>query len=96
MLRPLTAWLVARQQFRKGEVPPNLMASVIAPMFAMGICTYQLGIFAIFGGFAAGLLFHRFDAFVNAWHRQVGRFVLGFFPAGILHLHRPAAPISSG
>lgn len=79
VLRPLTGWLIARYRLRDSEVPPNLMATTIAVMFAMAICTYQLGIFAIFGGFAAGLLFHRFDAFVSAWHRQVGRFVMVFF-----------------
>ena len=34
---------------------------------------------SIFGGFAAGLLFHRHTDFVAAWHRQVGRFVMVFF-----------------
>jgi Kef-type K+ transport system membrane component KefB len=38
-----------------------------------------LGIFAIFGGFAGGVLFHRNKAFVEAWRSQVGRFVLVFF-----------------
>ena len=55
------------------------MAAVICLMFATGICTYRLGIFAIFGGFAAGLLFHQYPGFVSAWHRQVGQFVLVFF-----------------
>jgi Kef-type K+ transport system membrane component KefB len=45
----------------------------------MGICTYFLGIFTIFGGFLCGLLFHHDKAFVEAWRRQVGRFVLVFF-----------------
>jgi len=79
VLRPVAGWLIARHRLREGEMPPNLVASIITLMFAMAICTYQLGIFAIFGGFAAGLLFHRFEAFVAAWHRQVGRFVLVFF-----------------
>jgi Kef-type K+ transport system membrane component KefB len=79
VLRPLVDWLTTRQPVRDGEMPANLMAVVIALMFAMAICTYKLGIFAIFGGFAAGLLFHRHDAFVNAWRRQVGRFVMVFF-----------------
>ncbi len=43
------------------------------------MCTYKLGVFAIFGGFAAGLLFHRHEAFVAAWRRQVGQLVLVFF-----------------
>jgi Kef-type K+ transport system membrane component KefB len=79
VLRPLVDRLVAGHPLRDGDLPPNLMAAVICLMFAMGICTYKLGIFAIFGGFAAGLLFHRHEAFVNAWRRQVGRFVMVFF-----------------
>jgi K+:H+ antiporter len=79
VLRPLVDWLVGKSSLRSGEVPANLMATVIALMFAMAICTYKLGIFAIFGGFAAGLLFHHHEPFVNAWRRQVGRFVMVFF-----------------
>jgi Kef-type K+ transport system membrane component KefB len=78
-LRPLANWLIARNSLREGDLRPNLMAAVIVLVFTMAICTYKLGIFAIFGGFAAGLLFHRHEAFVNAWRRQVGRFVMVFF-----------------
>jgi len=49
------------------------------PDFRSGACTYQLGIFSIFGGFAGGVLFHRHREFVDAWRRQVGRLVLVFF-----------------
>jgi Kef-type K+ transport system membrane component KefB len=77
--RPLINRVLARGLQEDGKLPPNLMAGVICFMFAAGICTYRLGIFAIFGGFAAGLLFHRHAAFVAAWHRQVGAFVLVFF-----------------
>jgi Kef-type K+ transport system membrane component KefB len=79
LLRPLAGRLVARFPANAGELNPNLMAVVICLIFAMGICTYQLGIFAIFGGFAAGVLFHRHTEFVEAWRRQVGHFVLVFF-----------------
>ncbi len=78
-LRPLVNWLLHHDPPRGGELSANLMAIVLTLMFAMAICTYQLGIFAIFGGFAAGLLFHRHAEFVAAWHRQVGRLVLVFF-----------------
>ena len=44
---------------RGGEVQPNLMAAVICLTFACAMATFKLGVFAIFGGFAAGLLFHR-------------------------------------
>jgi Kef-type K+ transport system membrane component KefB len=55
------------------------MTVVVCLVFAMGICTYRLGIFAIFGGFLAGLLFHRNQAFVEGWRNQVGKFVMVFF-----------------
>jgi Kef-type K+ transport system membrane component KefB len=55
------------------------MAAVLGLMFLFGIATNALGIFTIFGGFAAGLLFHRHQAFVLAWRTQVGQFVLVFF-----------------
>lgn len=77
--RPLISRLLKTYPLRDGEVSPNLMAVVICLMFVAGICTYRLGIFAIFGGFAAGVLFHRYPDFLHAWHRQVGRFVLVFF-----------------
>src|SRR5580658_6976535 len=51
VLRPLVNLLLARMPVEKGQVPPNLMTLVICIVFAMGICTYQLAIFAIFGGF---------------------------------------------
>jgi Kef-type K+ transport system membrane component KefB len=55
------------------------MAAVLCLAFSLGITTYLIGIFAIFGGFAAGLLFHRHVSFVEAWRNQVGQFVLIFF-----------------
>lgn len=60
-------------------VPPNLMTAIISLTFVMGICTYKLGIFTIFGGFLTGLLFHHDRRFVAAWRAQVGKFVLVFF-----------------
>ncbi len=77
--RPLVRQLLRAMPPREGAVPVNLMALVICLMFLCALCTYQLGIFAIFGGFAAGLLFHHHPDFAGAWRRQVGRFVLVFF-----------------
>ena len=77
--RPLADRLIKAMPPREGELPSNLIAVVLCVIFAAGICTYKLGIFTIFGGFAAGLLFHRHTAFVEAWRRQVGQFVLVFF-----------------
>lgn len=79
VLRPAVDWLMKRFPIVEGQVPPTLMAIVIALTFGLGIVTYKLNIFAIFGGFAAGLLFHRHEDFVVAWRQQVGQFVLVFF-----------------
>ncbi|HVW73263.1 MAG TPA: cation:proton antiporter [Rhizomicrobium sp.] len=78
-LRPLVHRILAIMPARDGELAPNLMTGVVCLVFVMGICTYALGIFTIFGGFLCGLLFHHDKAFVDAWRRQVGRFVLVFF-----------------
>jgi Kef-type K+ transport system membrane component KefB len=79
VLAPLVEALLRRYPIEEGRVPASLMAIALCLMFGLGVVTYQIGIFAIFGGFAAGLLFHRHAAFVEAWHTQVGRFVLVFF-----------------
>jgi Kef-type K+ transport system membrane component KefB len=79
VLRPLVKRLLAAMPIVNGELPPNLMTLVVCLAFAAGICTYELGIFAIFGGFLAGLLFHRDQRFVEAWRNQVGKFVMVFF-----------------
>src|SRR5579859_120133 len=79
VLRPLVNTLLRHLPIRGEEVPANLMAIVLCLIFALAIWTFELGIFAIFGGFAAGLLFHRHLGFVTAWRRQVGQFVLVFF-----------------
>ena len=77
--RPAVAWLMRKLPVAGGRIPPNLMAIALTVLFALGIATYLLGIFAIFGGFAAGLLFHRHRDFVEAWRNQIGQFVLVFF-----------------
>jgi Kef-type K+ transport system membrane component KefB len=79
VLRPLVKRLLAAVPIVNGQLPPNLMTVVICLVFGAGICTYKLGIFAIFGGFLAGLLFHRDRRFVEAWRNQVGKFVMVFF-----------------
>jgi Kef-type K+ transport system membrane component KefB len=76
---PLVNWLLQKFPVSDGRISSNLMAATIALLFALGICTYLMGIFSIFGGFAAGLLFHREHEFVEAWRRQIGHFVLVFF-----------------
>jgi Kef-type K+ transport system membrane component KefB len=79
VLRPGVAKLLSAFPIVNGEMNLNFMAIIICLMFMLGLCTYKLGIFAIFGGFSGGLLFHRDKTFVEAWRRQVGSFVLVFF-----------------
>jgi Kef-type K+ transport system membrane component KefB len=79
VLRPIVRRLLQKFTVANNEVPPTLMAVMLAFSFALGICTFKLGIFSIFGGFVAGLLVHHDRAFVAAWQRQVGGFVLVFF-----------------
>ncbi len=78
-LRPAAAALLRKFPLENGEVPPTLMAILLIAVFCMAMCTYRLGIFSIFGGFAAGLLVHHDTEFAAAWRRQVGAFVLVFF-----------------
>lgn len=77
--RPLAAWLVRRFPTHNHQLSPALIAIVIGLMFLAGVATQKLGIFTIFGGFLVGLLFHPHIAFVEAWRRTVGQFVLVFF-----------------
>jgi Kef-type K+ transport system membrane component KefB len=79
VLRPMIDWLLAKFPVEEGHLPPNLMTVIVCLIFMMGICTYFLGIFTIFGGFLTGLLFHHNKKFVDAWRAQIGKFVLVFF-----------------
>lgn len=79
VVRRLVSWLLARMPPQEGRIPLNLMTFIICMIFLAGICTYKLGIFTIFGGFLAGLLFHHDRKFVEAWRTQVGQFVIVFF-----------------
>jgi Kef-type K+ transport system membrane component KefB len=79
VLRPLVDRLMRTFPAHDETIAPSLMALVLCLIFALGITTNAIGIFTIFGGFAAGLLFHRHTEFVEAWRRQAGQFVLVFF-----------------
>jgi len=80
-VRPLLVRFVRAQSARApaGALPPTLMGVIIAAIFLAGMTTYQLGIFAIFGGFMLGVLLHHELAFVKVWNDKVGSFVSVFF-----------------
>ncbi|HYP62481.1 MAG TPA: cation:proton antiporter [Acidocella sp.] len=79
LLRPAAERLLKSFPINNGEVPPTLMSILLIAVFFLGMCTEKLGVFSIFGGFIGGLLVHHDTAFVAAWRRQVGGFVLIFF-----------------
>jgi Kef-type K+ transport system membrane component KefB len=79
VLRPAANRLLKSFPVIDDEVPPSLVSIIIIAVFILAMCTYKLGIFSIFGGFAGGLLVHHDQKFANAWRRQVGGFVLVFF-----------------
>lgn len=62
-----------------GGLPPNLLAGMLAAIFVAAMATYELGIFAIFGGFMLGVILFDEPRFVAAWRERVGEFVMVFF-----------------
>jgi transporter, CPA2 family (2.A.37) len=78
-LRPLARRLIRHLQQGGDDLPPNLLGSVLALVFVSAMATYQLGIFAIFGGFIMGVILHDEARFVRAWRAQISPFVLVFF-----------------
>ncbi len=60
-------------------LPGDVIAVVLIAALGAGALTEVLGIYAVFGGFIAGVLLHDHQRFVAAWRRQVGGFVEVFF-----------------
>jgi len=79
IVRPLMKRLLHRFDARSGTLNNNLLGLVLAAIFLSAMTTYQLGIFAIFGGFMMGVLLHDEHAFVSTWRKRIGPFVLVFF-----------------
>lgn len=71
LVRPLLKRVVHAYQLRNAhdELPGNLLGILIAAIFVAAMATYQLGIFAIFGGFMLGVLLHDERRLVWAWDR---------------------------
>ena len=78
-VRPLMKRILHRCDARSGVLTHNLLGIVLAAIFLSAMTTYQLGIFAIFGGFMMGVLLHDEHAFVNTWRKRISPFVLVFF-----------------
>lgn len=79
LLRPALYRILGRARLDERGLPGDLMAVVLLAALCAGALTEALGIYAVFGGFIAGVLLHDHGRFVAAWRRQVGGFVEVFF-----------------
>ncbi len=79
MVRPALKRVVQHFGIQNKVIPPTLLGILLAVIFLGGITTYQLGIFAIFGGFMMGVVLHDEVDLVAAWKERIGAFVTVFF-----------------
>jgi len=63
----------------RGKLTHNLLGILLAGIFISAITTYQIGIFAIFGGFMMGVILYDEHELIAAWKERVGHFVMIFF-----------------
>ena len=78
-VRPLMKLILHRCDARSGVLTNNLLGMVLAAIFLSAMTTYQIGIFAIFGGFTMGVLLHDEYTFVKTWRERISPFVMVFF-----------------
>jgi len=57
----------------------NLMGGILVMIFLSAMVTFQLCIFAVFGGFLMGVILFDEPELVNAWKQGIGHFVMVFF-----------------
>ncbi len=87
-VRPLMKRIIRRSQAGavpvgekagRGKLTHNLLGILLAAIFISAMTTYQIGIFAIFGGFMMGVILHDEHELVDAWKERIGHFVMVFF-----------------
>ncbi len=79
IVRPLLKRAIARSQPREEGMSANLLGGLLAVIFIAAMTTYQIGIFAIFGGFMMGVILYDEHELVAAWRGRIGDFVTVFF-----------------
>jgi Kef-type K+ transport system membrane component KefB len=88
VMRPLMKRVIHASQARpvpvgekagRGKLTHNLLGILLAAIFVSAMTTYQLGIFAIFGGFMMGVILHDEHELIEAWKERIGHFVMVFF-----------------
>jgi Kef-type K+ transport system membrane component KefB len=79
LVRPLLKRVVRASAPREGRMSSNLTGFMLVVIFVSAMLTFQLGIFAIFGGFMMGVILYDEGEFVRAWRERIGDFVQVFF-----------------
>ncbi len=79
LARPLLKRAIRRGNPRDGTLTGNLLGGLLVVIFLAAMTTYEIGIFAIFGGFMMGVILFDEHALVAAWRERVGGFVTVFF-----------------
>ena len=78
-MRPLLHWLLRRFPLNAGVLSGDLLGLLLLAVFGSAMVTSHLGLFAIFGGFTAGVLLHDRHDLVAAWRDRVGDWLEVFF-----------------
>lgn len=79
VVRPLLKKAIRSSPPRNGKMSANLLGAILALIFIAAMTTYQIGIFAIFGGFMMGVILYDESELVTAWRDRLGDFVTVFF-----------------
>jgi Kef-type K+ transport system membrane component KefB len=79
LVRPLLKRAIRKSRPRAGKMSGNLLGGLLAVIFIAAMTTYQIGIFAIFGGFMMGVILYDEPEMVAAWRERIGDFVTVFF-----------------
>jgi len=79
VVRPLLKKAIRKSRPRDGTLSANLLGGLLAVIFVAAMTTYQIGIFAIFGGFMMGVILYDEAELVAAWRARLGDFVTVFF-----------------
>jgi Kef-type K+ transport system membrane component KefB len=79
LIRPVVKKAIRRSNPQGGDMSANLLGGLLVVIFTAAMTTYQIGIFAIFGGFMMGVILFDEPELVAAWRERVGGFVTVFF-----------------
>jgi Kef-type K+ transport system membrane component KefB len=79
VVRPLLKKAIRKSRPRDAALSPNLLGGLLAVIFIAAMATYQIGIFAIFGGFMMGVILYDEAELAAAWRARLGDFVTVFF-----------------